>query len=268
MNKRSIVVPVLLSIIVVNAAGAALKYFEQPAYIILMGFRFHISAVLPFIFVISRLNSMFIKNEFINPGYKKNYPFVMSLFLLPFLIAAVLYYLEYLDIGDPEYFYEFGMSSIVDLPVYLIWNAPQLIMFYLFLTVIYENVKLKKIFVFGAAIIPFLFEFIPVDGTMPDLYSAGCLLIMGILNMMIINKFRNIYWFVVFNFLLLWMPLLLFGSESASLVKIIFASRYNIWEGFLELNKKISIYAIPGFILSVSIIFALFYFLTKKENPA
>jgi len=266
LNKRSIIVPVLLALIIVNGTGAVLKYFELPAFIILLGFRFHISLVIPFIFIISRLNSAFIKNEFINPGYKKNYPFVISLFLLPFLIIAVLYYLEYLDIGDPEFFYEFGMSSIVDLPVYLVWNAPQLIMFYLFLTVVYENIKLRKIFVTGAAIIPFLFEFIPYDGTLPDPYSVGCLLIAGILNMMIISKFRNIYWFVIFNFLLLWMPLLLFGSESAALIKIIYASQYNVWEGFLELNKRISGYAVPGFILSVSIMLTVFYSAIKKEK--
>ena len=34
---------------------------------------------------------------------------------------------------NPEYFYEFGLSSIADFPVYLIWNSFQLFFLYQFL---------------------------------------------------------------------------------------------------------------------------------------
>ncbi|RPI65857.1 MAG: hypothetical protein EHM47_18030 [Ignavibacteriales bacterium] len=83
---------------------------------------------------------------------------------------------------------------------------------------------------------------------------------------MIIIKFRNLYWFTVFNFMLLWLPLLLFGTESGTLVKIIFASEYSTWEGFLEVSKIFSDYAVITFIGAVFIVVVLFSAFKRGEK--
>ena len=123
----------ILAILLVNASGLYLKYFNLSTYIILFGFRFHMSFVLPLIIVFNSNFLPYIKRSFLKPEWRKA-PFYLFLILLPLLIeTGGLYIIHKIDIGDPEYFYEFGISSIADYPVYLIWNFPQMILLYFFL---------------------------------------------------------------------------------------------------------------------------------------
>ena len=264
--KSKEIIPVVIAVFIVNAAGILLKIFELPAFFTLLGFRFHLSLVIPFLFISGRLDLEMIRKEFVSADYRKNYPYPVSLILLPFLITLVLYLVNYVDIGDPEYFYEFGLSSLFDLPIYLVWNAPQLILFYFFILYLKEKIKLNNYMVFLVFVFLFLFEFMSSVINETDYLSIICLPIIALINLVIINKFRNIYWFVCFNFLLLWIPLLLFGSASETLVKSLFASTYNTWEGFLEVNKVLTGYMVPGFLISVSIMLLIFLILRKGKK--
>jgi len=264
-NKNSFI-PILLAVVSVNGLGILLKYLDLNSFIILLGFRFHLALVLPFLFVMHLLGTTKFRNEFIDPFYKKNYPYVLSLLLIPSIIFAVLYYIEYINLGDPEYFYEFGLSSLVDLPIYIVWNAPQLLMFYFFLLYAAERKKLKLPVILFAAVLPFAYEFIPLQEGEYDLFGIFTLIITGILTVPLLLRYRNIYWFTIFFFLLFWISILLFGSGSSVLVKIIFASQYSSWEGFFEVNKSIKDYLVPAYVLSAAVMLLFLVLFGKREK--
>jgi hypothetical protein len=226
---------IILAIIAVNAIGYLLRLNEIEPFIILIGFRFHISLALPFFFIVNRLKFDKIKSDFINPLYKQNYPFVLSLLILPIIIYTALYIAGYIELADPEYFYELGLSSLADLPVYLVWNSAQLVLLFLFLSFISE--KFNTAWLIPLIIVSLLvFEFIPIETKDTDIAGIISLIILSLTASLLIIRIKNIYWFCIFIFLILWQFILLFGSKSSTLIKILFASQYNSWEGFFEFH--------------------------------
>ena len=79
--------------------------------------------------------------------------------------AGGLFFLKRIEIGDPEYFYEFGISSIADYPIYLIWNFPQIILLYFFLVKVSFLSKFRFITVAVVIFFLFAFEFVSINKT-------------------------------------------------------------------------------------------------------
>jgi len=127
---------IVLAVIVVNAVGYTLKYLELDTFIILLGFRFHLSAVLPLLAVMKLEHLNLVKESLLHPQFKNLFKLSGIILLVTILFFSVLYIIRKIDIGDPEYFYEFGLSSIADFPIYLIWNSFQLIFLYHFFVII------------------------------------------------------------------------------------------------------------------------------------
>jgi hypothetical protein len=172
-----------------------------------------------------------------------------------------------MDLGDPEFFYEFGISSVADYPVYLLWNFPQAAMLFFFLTVVSKTLKLKFITVFSVIVLLFVAEIIPINHSPFSFSDLEILLSCSIILSVLINYFRNIYWFSIVLFTILWLPLLAFGTNSKILVNLLFASQYKYWDGFLEVSKSFAQYALPAYFsaaLLLSIIVILFR--RKTEN--
>jgi hypothetical protein len=256
--------PLLLfiSVIITTAAGFILKYFDLDTFLIFLGFRFHISCVLPLIIIFRTVTGNELKQFFTNPSYKNNSAPILVL-LIPLLFTAVLYLTGYINISDPEYFYEFGLSSIVDYPVYLIWNFINLSALFIYLRIITKNAFV----IFILIVVLFSFEFFPFDLKSFNYTGAAGFLFISLSAALFIRYFSNIYWFAVSFFTILWSAFLLFGSSSETIVRIIFASKYDYWEGFFHSAKALSEYLIPGyFFISLLVIslFALFY--RKRSN--
>jgi hypothetical protein len=227
----------ILAIIVVNALGLYLKYLNLGTYIIIFGFRFHLSLVLPFIIVYNSSFLPYIKNSFLKPEWKKA-SLPLLLILLPLIIeTAGLYFLQKIALGDPEYFYEFGISSIADYPIYLLWNFPQMIFLFFFLVSVSSIFKFRFISVAIVMFSLFIFELIPINKAIIPYYDLGILISCSIIYSVLINYYRNIYWFGISLFTLLWIGILAFGSSSKTIINLLFASQYNNWEGFFEVMK-------------------------------
>lgn len=244
MNKNINYLPFIVSIILVNAAGFLLRYFEFDTYIILLGFRFHISFIIPFILCFSFGLNDEIKNIFIQSRLKGWFS-ILFLVLIPVLVVIVSgYYFFKLDFTDPEYFYEFGLSSIVDYPVYLLWNFPQIAA--LFIVIKFYSGE-KKIFIksFIFLFCLFLFEFIPIEKLEIKYFSLIPFLLAVLIAALSISRFKNIYWFAIIIFTMLWINPLAFGSESQTMIKLLFARQYSSWEGFFSIDKKITMYILP-----------------------
>lgn len=245
---------IVLAAVVTFAAGLALKYFELSTYIIIIGFRFHIGAVLPFLFIAGLPLLPYIKKEFLNPPFKRTFLFLLII-LIPLLAGnGVLYILKLIHLGDPEYFYEFGLSSVFDYPIYLIWNAPQLIMLYFFLLSVFESFRIKFTSVLLITILLFGYEFIPFNRAIIGYNNIASFAGIAITTAVIIKYYKNVYWFCITLFTLLWSAVLMAGSISKGLINNLFASQYRNWEGMLEMNNIVGLYYIAGYFAIATLI--------------
>ena len=266
--KQTKLYPVIFAVVAVNIAGIVLRYFNLDTYIIIVGFRFHLSFVLPFLIIFRTYQLTFIKKLFTEPHFKKTILPLLWILLPVVLIIAVLFLLKKINIGDPEYFYEFGLSSIVDYPIYLLWNFPQIIMLFIFLTVSSTLYNKKIIIPFFLIIFLFLFELIPIGSIK---FSATGILSLGLIAItsgLIIKYFQNIYWFAIFIFSVFWLYFLCFGSGSEAIINLLFAARYNSWEGFFSGNKNIVQYLLPVQLLLTFLLVLISSYIRKRRVKA
>lgn len=263
-NDLSIVQLVLI-IIIVNAIGFALKYFELDTYLIFVGFRFHLSAVLPFLLVIRSNHFSKIKQVFLEVSFKQIIKVTLLLFLIFLVFLAVLYFSKKIKIGDPEYFYEFGLSSIFDYPIYLVWNSIQLIFTYLFFVIIKDRLKNSFLVIFLFSVLLFAYEFIPIDNFKLDYWSIASFILLCCIASLLISQFRDLYLFIIVIFSTVWLSILAFGTTSTAIVNLFFASRYSSWEGFFIVDKDISKIIIPGNYFII-LLFLLVIFLIRKKK--
>ncbi len=263
MDGKNNLPQIIFAIILVNAAGIVLRYFALDSYIILIGFRFHLSLVLPFLLILMNINTAKLKQELLHPLYNKTIQPLSWIFLPLIILLAVLFILKKIEIGDPDYFYEFGLSSVVDFPIYLIWNLPQLLMFASFLLLIQPSLKFKSASTALIIFLLFIFEFIPLGNTKFDLIDFVSLLLASISMGMLVKYFQNIYWLAISIFTIFWLNLLAFGTDSAAMIHILFASQYESWDGFFDVAKNLHSYLLP-FQLFVTMV--IIYFSSLKKN--
>lgn len=258
----------VIAIITVNIAGLLLHYFHLNNYVIFFGFRFHLSLVLPFFIVFRREQLAYIKKLFSNPHHKRTVLPLLWILLPTAILIGSLFLLKMLRIGDPDYFYEFGLSSIIDYPVYLLWNFPQALMLFIFLCV--TTARTDKIFTtaFLSALLVFAYEFIPLELNNIDYLQPVSFLLIALSAGLMVKFFRNIYWFVIVVFSVLWIYFLCFGSGSEEIVNLLFAAQYNSWEGFFVVNKKAFQYLLPAqlFLTFITILISAF-FGARKQSP-
>ncbi|MHB1688133.1 MAG: hypothetical protein ACYCVH_12275 [Ignavibacteriaceae bacterium] len=244
MEKKNLI-PLIAAVALTNTAGLLLRVFNLDTFIILAGFRFHISFVLPFLIVFRKKHLAILKEVFIHPKYNKTFT-QLAWILLPLAISlSALYVSGHLDVNDPDYFYEFGLSSIVDYPIYLIWNLPQMLLLVSFLIISTGNSGnefWKTAFIF---FLLFAFEFIPLDKSKFDILNLLVLLFSAISAGLLIKYFQNIYWFAIVFFTLFWECLLAYGSNSRTMINILFAARYQAWDGFFTVTEKYLPYILP-----------------------
>ena len=250
-------------ILITDIAGFFLRFYKLDTYFILIGFRFHISLFLPFLLLLYKADLHYIKSFFISLPYKR-YSVLFLIVIIPLLIIYLsLYASKNISVGNPDYFYEFGLSSIVDYPVYLIWNLPQLFMIFLFLNSTKREYQFIKITLM--VILLFAFEFIPIHEKINSV-ALTCLLILSLITAFLITNFKNIYLFSISVFSIFWISILSFGSSSKELINILFAARYEIWKGFFEVNKKFTEYVIPAYLGFVLLTLFLLSFVVLKDK--
>lgn len=257
-------VRIILAVIFVNTGGIILRYYNLPAYFIFLGFRFHIACLVPFIFLLSKENLRTLAEAFGKPYFKKKFiPFLWIICAI-IILLGILFLLKSIKYNEPEYFYEFGLSSVFDYPLYLIWNFPQLCFLFLTLLIVsrinrlsYLNVFLGLILLFGFELIPLNTKFVPVD--------AASMVLLFLIASFFVTNLQNIYWFSVIVFSSLWSIILLFGSKSETLINLLFAREYSSWDGFFEIGKQFSPYIVPFFFLLLLIIVAFYSFFHREK---
>ena len=253
----------------VNAAGLVLRYFNLDTYIILIGFRFHISFIIPFLIIFRKNQLSFIKKIFVDPHHKRTVLPLLWILLPVIIVAGVLFLMHKVGIGDPDYFYEFGLSSVIDYPIYLLWNFPQLFCLFIFLALTATVSKKNFLVVFITTFLIFAFEFIPFKISDIDYYGIASLLLISASIGLLVKYFQNIYWFTIVVFSIFWLHFLAFGSSSEEIIHLLFASQYSGWDGFLEANKSFVQYLLPvQLALTFLAILISSVFRKKGETPS
>ena len=266
MDNKVKIVSIFFLIIIINAAGLLLKYNGLDAYIIFAGFRFYISLALPLFLIYRNWQLSKIKKILVHPPYNKTFQPLIWIFVPVIILFASLYLFKQIEIGDPDYFYEFGLSSIVDYPIYVVWNLPHLLMFAVFLILIQPTVKFNFFFSFLISLLCFAFVFMPLDKIKPDYFDIFSLVFILASAILIIKYFQNVYWLSIILFTILWSNILAFGSDSQTLIHMLFASKYQSWEGFFDVSKNIRQYLLPVQ-LGITLVLVSCSVLLRKTKP-
>jgi hypothetical protein len=268
---RKLLLAVIL-IIIINLCGILLKFYGLDRHLILLGFRFHISLLIPCVLLFQK-NALTLMKKCLSEFSVRKFISVFLIAILPALILlGGLFLINGTELADPEYFYELGLSSIVDYPVYLIWNAPQIIIlgFSLDLLTTGKRYKFPLALLLIAAL--FSFELVPAGKDAFSIHAILDFTIGAVLFSVFFSGINNVYYLAVYIFTVLWSHALLFGRSSKALVNMILAKNYNSWEGFFTVTvKSVSEYT---FLIQagISLILLLFMFVLNlnknKLQPA
>ncbi len=259
-----------LIVFLVNLIGFALKYFNLSEYIIIAGFRFHLSFVLPLLFVVKKRRINIIKEIIIHPSYKKFYILFFWILAPISLTLLSLFIFNKIKIADTYRFYELGLSSIIDYPIYLLWNLPQIILLGAFLSMAMHERKFKLLILFLLTASLFIYEFIPLNEEI--IFSSNLIfsnilpvILIAAITGILIKYFPNIYIFSAATFSILWIYFLCFGSQSKTIVNLLFAANYDSWDGFFNVDKNLNSFMLSGFLLLTLLIIIISAFKKKKS---
>ncbi|HSD64529.1 MAG TPA: hypothetical protein VLB50_12045 [Ignavibacteriaceae bacterium] len=255
---------VIFAILITDAAGIVLRYYKIDTYFIFLGFRFHLSAFLPFLILYNKNILLLLLGALSKPYFKKKFLPFLWLFIALIILLGTLYLLKKVTVGDPEYFYEFGLSSIFDYPLYLVWNFPQFCLLFTTLMIISSLNKYHYLTAFAGFILLFFWEFIPVDLKINP-FEFIPFITAALIASFFLTRLQNIYWFSIIVFSSVWSIVLLFGSKSATVINMFFAKEYNSWDGFLVCGKDIAGYVVSAYFI-ILLFIVLFYVIFKRDK--
>lgn len=240
----------------------ALRFFNLPNYFFFIGFRLYGIILLAGIFLYFLGGKELWMQSILSFSVKKFCRYIFFVFIPPLIIIGSLFILNKIELGDPDYFYELGLSSIVDFPIYFIWNLPQFFILFTLMQTVESSFRLKILPNF----ILLMFFFSPELLTFPkisfNVFSIISFDLVLLTLTLFIHKKKNPLTFSFYIFTTVWMALLLFGTTSEPLLQTFLAKTYTTWDGFFEINKKFALYILPSYFL-LSLIPVLFL---KKES--
>lgn len=230
MNGK-ILAKLFVSAIISAGAAIGLQFAGLSPFIIILGFRLHICLVVPGLFFLSDA----IETVFRSVQY--SWGRHIGLFILILIAAGIPFALLAPGIATfqkNDNFFELGVSSVIDMPLYFIWNLPQLIMLYY---VLKKTTQLKAsfLYIFLFLIIITVPAFIPLGTPVPVYSIAGAVLVIFMASMLT-YKAANWIEFTSLLFLVIWSAILIFGTQSEMLVKLFLGKNYENWDGFIEVK--------------------------------
>lgn len=213
-----------------------------------------------------------LKNYFARIGKLRHWLYV---FIIPFVISGLTLGLIQIfgftfKFKRPQFLIEFGISSLIDFPVYYLWNLPLLLSALLVIKLLLEDFKFLKLLGISFLLSLSFVLVLPISSFKKlDLRFISFLpLIFAMIfyNLTILKTFRS-FWISVFSILVsIYSFVLIFGSSNTFLIKTFFARMYSEWSG-LFVFKKFDIYLIDLFYAGLMIIFAILFFIfDKKKN--
>ncbi len=239
----------LLLLFILASLNFALRYFNLPNYFIIIGFRFYGIIFLTGVFLIFFNGVEPLKNSLLSFSFQKFLRMFLFVLLPPIIIIGGLFLQNKIELGDPDYFYELGLSSIVDFPIYFIWNFPQFLILFSLLHTVESSFRLKILPNFLLLFFFFAPEFLSLPKITFNIFSIISYVLLLLTIALFIYKKNNVFTFSFYFFTTVWMALLLFGSKSETLLQLFLAKTYTGWDGFFDINKKFVTFILPIYFL-------------------
>lgn len=254
----------LILIILINAAGYLLRFFSYDTYFIFLGFRFHISILISILLLSDKEFISFLKKLLIMPGSFNLFTMLLLILVPALIIGGTLLLMKDIRIAKPDNFYELGISSLIDYPIYLIWNFPNIAS--VIAVILFSAFKKRKKIISGATIffLIYIFEIIPIEFETFDYFPLISFVLFSLSIGLLINRFQNIYFLSSLIFTTIWLWILGFGCDSKIFFNLFLAAQYKSWEGFFLAGKTVSEFLTSGAIVIFLLTVILNYLFSKK----
>lgn len=224
-------------ILATNIIGAVLSLFSFPQTLYIAGFRFHIFTIVLFASVAIFKYYPPVKLDFLTFKASLLWQFLVY-FLLLVVPVILLFIFKFVKFTDPDFLYELGASSLIDLPLYLIWLVP---LFYSLFTWYSSllNLPWGRIWIFLLGFIPFLFNVFNFSNFVFNASVLPVLVIYGII-LSISALSRNFYLFYFWAYIPVWIYVIAFGINNTELLQVLLAKTYDEWEGLFSVKGVMS----------------------------
>lgn len=234
----------------------------------LIGFRFNIFVIAVLIIFLIERKSLgnFLKEELFNKDFSKFYCLIFAVLMPLVLTLTTGFVSNIIESNDPEYFYELGLSSIVDYPVYLIWNFPQFIFLILIIKYFFKRNLISVLFSVIVLVLLFGIEAYDFKKNEININIIITLSSVSIIYSIISLYLKNIYYASFSLITIIWVYVLAFGSKNRSVVNIFLAKHFEIWEGHFAVSKSYSDYSLPFYFILSVISFLIFLLFAKKKK--
>jgi len=255
----------LILICLINAAGYLLRFFSYDTYFIFLGFRFHISILL-FIFLLADAEFIsYLKRLSIKPGSFKLFNMGLIILLSALIIGGILLLMKEIRISKPDNFYELGISSLIDYPIYLIWNFPNIAA--VIAVILFSVFNKRKKIILSATwfFLIYLSEFIPIEFEKFDYFPLISFVLFSLSIGILMNRFQNFYFLSSLIFTTIWSWILGFGCDNKLFVNLFLAAQYESWDGFFLAGETVSEFLTIGAILTFLFAVLLNYLFSKKR---
>ena len=140
------------------------------------------------------------------------------------------------------------------------------LLFFFFLSSVSSTLRFRFLSVTLVISLLFVFELIPINKSIIQFGEIGILILCSMIYSILINYYRNIYWFGISLFTLFWIVILAFGSNSKCLINLLFASQYNNWEGFFEVAKQYSPFTLAAYFVIALFVSCIGILFTKRST--
>ncbi len=245
----------LIIIVITVAIQFLLSFLDLPGFIIIAGFRFHAAIIIPIIFFLLRSNSEPLIDSLKNFSLKGLVFGILVSFFSLFSVLGYLFFTQNISYKEPDLFYELGLSSIVDFPIYFIWNFVEIFVLSTLINKFFNDSRFGQILVFIFLLIIFSPEHYKYQKDEFNYISSIEFFISFVIVSIVVIRFKSIYTISIILFFLFWLGLLVFGTESITLVKLFFGKNYTEWNGFFIVNKIFKPYTFLTYLSIISLIF-------------
>lgn len=227
------------SLVISNFLGFLLLSFGYLPIVNILGFRFYLPIIVTTL-LIAIFGKHLLKIEHIKPYLTFNLLRDFFQIIVIFLVAGLIFFIFPHQFSEPDWMFEFGFSSIVDFPLYFIWNAPQILLLLYILSFLRKDSSGKYL---AYIFLPLLnvFHFIASNEILPTLLNSASLLLYTYFFIFHIRKFQSLPSLCIVAFTIPWLIFLLSGIENPTIIKILYASNPVSWNGFMQ-NSQLNNY--------------------------
>lgn len=252
---KKLPISIFLALIVLITVGIQflLLFFELPVFVIIAGFRFHIAITIPILFFLLRAEFDSILESVKHFSFKGLWFGLFIPFLSMVIVLSFLFFMEKISFREPELFYELGLSSIVDFPIYLIWNFIEIFIFTSIIKSVLGGNRFRHMFLFATILLLLSPEHIYLHLNGFNYLSTIEFIVAIVIISTLIFKFNSNYTVSIILFAIFWFGFLILGTNCPTLLKLFLGSNYTSWNGFFIIDKLYVPYLFTTYLLIISV---------------